>query len=212
MTAAEPTREQIQAGIEAQICPWCDAGPFKILASHTTRLHGVDRFQLRDLAGLTYSASVCAPEVADERREIVRRSGRVLVSPGKGIKRNLSEAAKEIARRKLADARSEEQRLAATAASQTPQARAKQGASLRRSWAERRGGELEHGDHRRYKTGCRCDLCKAAHAKHFRELRAVTHCASCGHGRDGHNGAARIGFCSAEGCDCRRWRSQEATR
>ena len=206
----EPTRDQIRAGIEAQICPWCGSGPFKILASHTTRLHGVDRFQLRDLAGFTYSASVCAPEVADERREIVRRAGHIPTPPGKGTKRVLSEAAKEIARRKLDAARSEDQRLAATAASQTPQARAKQGASLRKSWAERRGGELEHGDYRRYKTGCHCVLCKAAHAQHHRERRAATWCITCGHARDSHNGSSRIGFCSAEGCECRRWRSQEA--
>ncbi len=208
---AEPTRDQIRAGIEAQICPWCGSGPFKILASHTTRLHGVDRFQLRDLAGLTYSASVCAPEIADERREIVRRIGRALTPPGKGIKRNLSEAAKEIARQKLNAARSDEQRLAATTASKTPQARAKQSASLRKSWNERRGGELEHGDYRRYKTGCRCTLCKAANARQSRERRATTHCASCGHGRDAHNGKSRIGFCSADSCNCRRWRSEEPT-
>lgn len=169
----EPTREQIRAGIEAQVCPWCGNGPFKILALHTTRLHGVDRFQLRDLAGLTYSASICAPEVAETRREIVRRSGRVLVSPGKGVKRNLSAAAKEIARRKLDAARSEEQRRAATAASKSPDARAKQSASLRQSWDERRGGALEHGDARKYKSGCRCTDCKAAHARYHRERRAA---------------------------------------
>lgn len=207
---SEPTRDQIRAGIEAQICPWCSKGPFKILASHTTRLHGVDRFQLRDLGGFTYSASVCAPEVSEERREIVRRIGPVLMSPGKGVKRNLSEAAKEIAQRKLDAARSEDQRRAATAAAHSPEAKARRGASLRQTWAKRRGGELEHGDHRRYKTGCRCDDCKAAHAKHFRERRAAFRCAACGHTRESHNGASSIGFCGSDGCDCRRWRSQEA--
>lgn len=207
----EPTREQIRAGIEAQICPWCGAGPFKILASHTTRLHGVDRFQIRDLAGLTYSTSICDPDVSEDRREIVRRIGRVLTPPGKGVKRKLSEAAKEIARDKLDAARSEDQRRAATAAAHQPEAKARRGASLRQTWAKRRGGELEHGDHRRYRTGCRCAECKAAHAKHFRERRAATRCATCGHTRDSHNGSSHIGFCTSEGCDCRRWRAQEAS-
>ncbi|MEU3160025.1 hypothetical protein ABZ753_21580 [Streptomyces griseoincarnatus] len=209
---SEPTREQVRAGIEAQMCPWCGNGPFKILALHTTRLHGVDRFQLRDLAGLTYSTSICAPEVAEERREIVRRSGRVLVSPGRGVKRRLSEAAKETARRKLEAARSDEQRRAATAAAQTPEARAKQAAALRQNWVKRRGGELEHGDYRKYKTGCRCDACKVANAKYQRERRAKKHCLTCGHGRDSHNGKTHVGFCTAEQCDCRRWRTEETTR
>lgn len=201
---AEPTRDQIRAGIDAQICPWCNAGPFKILASHTTRLHGVDRFQLRDLAGFTYSTSICDPDTAADRREIARETSHRLNPPAKGAKRVLSEAAKEIARQKLAAVRSEEQRRAATVAAHQPEAKAKRAASLRETWDARRGYELDHGDYRRYKNGCRCEECKAANAEHSRARRA-TFCLGCGHAADDHNG--RVGNCRAQGCGCRRRRT-----
>jgi predicted nucleic acid-binding Zn ribbon protein len=42
----------------AGICPFCGRGPFQVLAGHTQKVHAVDRFELRELAGLTYSASL----------------------------------------------------------------------------------------------------------------------------------------------------------
>lgn len=201
----EPTREQIRAGIEAQVCPWCGAGPFKILAGHTTRLHGVDRNQLRDLAGVFYSTPVCAPEVTEDCRE--RNHRYIPTPPGKGYRKVLSEAAKEANRRRLDAVRSEEQQKAAAAAAHTPEAKAKRSETLRKVHADRRGGELRCGDYRRYATGCRCTDCKADHARYFREQRAKAHCAACGHPRESHNGATHIGFCDTSSCNCRRWRN-----
>lgn len=47
------TRAAIRAHIAAQTCPWCGAGPFKMLPVHTAKRHGVDKWALRDLAGLS---------------------------------------------------------------------------------------------------------------------------------------------------------------
>jgi predicted nucleic acid-binding Zn ribbon protein len=61
---AAPPEEAMRRFIEAGICPWCEAGPFRVLALHVSQKHGIDRFQLRDLAGLTYSASICDPQLS----------------------------------------------------------------------------------------------------------------------------------------------------
>jgi hypothetical protein len=46
----EPTAPSPEtAAITAQMCPWCDRGPFRRLASHTAPVHGVDRNELRRL-------------------------------------------------------------------------------------------------------------------------------------------------------------------
>lgn len=48
--------------IERQICPFCGSGPFTVVAIHVSKAHGIDRLELRDLLGLTYSrSSICDP-------------------------------------------------------------------------------------------------------------------------------------------------------
>jgi hypothetical protein len=63
-----PSEEALRSAIEAQTCPWCGAGPFKVLAAHTNKAHGVDRSELRRLAGLNSGASICSPEFSDQAR------------------------------------------------------------------------------------------------------------------------------------------------
>lgn len=49
--------------IETQVCPLCGRGPFLILARHLNARHDIDRFELRELAGLPKSTKgVCAPD------------------------------------------------------------------------------------------------------------------------------------------------------
>jgi hypothetical protein len=57
---APPSQHALREFIESQTCPWCAAGPFQVLATHTFKVHGVSAAELRDLAGLTRSASVCS--------------------------------------------------------------------------------------------------------------------------------------------------------
>lgn len=90
--------------IEAQICPWCGGGPFKVLATHTGRSHGVDGKELRELAGLTKYSSICAPDHAAARAEAL--SGKKLpdhaYGEGQRKRRKLSEAGRAAQRAKAA--------------------------------------------------------------------------------------------------------------
>ncbi|GAP53824.1 hypothetical protein AHiyo6_03890 [Arthrobacter sp. Hiyo6] len=63
-----PSKEALLSAIAAQTCPWCGRGPFKVLASHTNKEHGVDRLELRRLADLSSSASICSPDTSGRAR------------------------------------------------------------------------------------------------------------------------------------------------
>jgi hypothetical protein len=56
--------EEIRQAIAEQVCPWCGRGPFKMLAGHTQRAHGVDCDALREMAGLIKAASLCDSDYA----------------------------------------------------------------------------------------------------------------------------------------------------
>lgn len=67
--------EAIRRSLEAFICPWCGEGPYKLLASHTNRAHGVDRKELRELAGLLKNSSITPDDVRERRRQLGRERG-----------------------------------------------------------------------------------------------------------------------------------------
>ena len=52
------TGERVREHVEVGTCPFCGRGPFVVLAIHTARAHGVDRFELRALAGLMKYESI----------------------------------------------------------------------------------------------------------------------------------------------------------
>jgi hypothetical protein len=62
--------EAVRAAIAAQRCPFCGGGPYKVVAVHTNKTHGIDKWELREMAGLTTRDSICAPEYADRAREL----------------------------------------------------------------------------------------------------------------------------------------------
>lgn len=66
---AKLDEETIRNFIDSQICPWCGGGPYKVLAMHTSNRHGVSGDELRYMAGLPKSASICSPEVSEQSRE-----------------------------------------------------------------------------------------------------------------------------------------------
>jgi predicted nucleic acid-binding Zn ribbon protein len=105
--------------VEAGICPFCGRGPFTVLAGHTNKVHAVDRRELRELAGLTYSASIIPAEYREQLR--LRRQGQ---SPpdgtlNRGKRYRISPAGREAQlsgyRRWSKTAAAQTQRLAAAA-------------------------------------------------------------------------------------------------
>ena len=51
------------------MCPICGAGPFLLVAGHTNRAHGVDKIELRYMAGLGVGDSILIEEAWDTRSE-----------------------------------------------------------------------------------------------------------------------------------------------
>jgi uncharacterized protein YjhX (UPF0386 family) len=58
--------------IKKQKCPFCsDKRIFRSLSSHTTKMHGISAYELREMAGLNRYTSICSPDYSLERRENV---------------------------------------------------------------------------------------------------------------------------------------------
>lgn len=102
------SREKIRANIEAGKCPFCEAGPFKLLARHTNVQHGVDAFELREMAGMFKYQSLTSPEfhkeLAAKRKNRMPYNALTALSSWResGGRRVDSEAAKAV-RRKILD-------------------------------------------------------------------------------------------------------------
>jgi hypothetical protein len=61
-TEGLPSGKKLRRYISAGQCPWCKSGiTFKILALHTYLIHGISGYELRALAGLNRSTSICDP-------------------------------------------------------------------------------------------------------------------------------------------------------
>lgn len=162
-----PSREVLRRAIEAQTCPFCGRGPFRMIAAHVSKIHGLSPDELRKRAGLTYSASICSPEHAAARSEQQKATGVVPPPRTYGSPRRLSEAAKQANRDKLEAVRSPEQMKAALEAAHSPEAKEKRKATRRAKVAT-----YEHGTYRMYhQLGCRCEACTAANTAYFRTYR-----------------------------------------
>lgn len=124
---AAPSPESLMTFVKAQTCPWCGSGPYKLLANHTHRAHGVSAADLREMAGLIKTAVICSPEVSEKSRargvlqgipEAARTAPRkphVYSAAGKAVNRAKLEAARTPEQRKGA---AEKARAATLAANQ----------------------------------------------------------------------------------------------
>lgn len=66
-----PDSSAVREAIAAGKCPWCGRGPYRVLATHTSRSHGVGAAELRELAGLKKRASICDPDHSQNCRELL---------------------------------------------------------------------------------------------------------------------------------------------
>lgn len=64
--AVPPSQDAVRAAIGEGKCPFCGKGPYKMLPVHTNKIHGVDKWELRDLAGLSATESLCLPEALEK--------------------------------------------------------------------------------------------------------------------------------------------------
>lgn len=76
---AAPSAGAIRRCVAEQICPFCGRGPYKMLPVHTNKSHGVDKWELRELAGMSTTETLCSPESVDAMRAAAARNG----SPGR---------------------------------------------------------------------------------------------------------------------------------
>lgn len=69
------TPEVVRGFIASAMCPYCTAGPFKTLAGHTNRAHGIDRHELRVAAHLSEAQPISSPEVRRAAQARAKRYG-----------------------------------------------------------------------------------------------------------------------------------------
>ncbi len=119
-----PFQERLRACIAAGRCPWCDRGPYKVLATHTLRAHAISGAELREMAGFIKTATICDPQLS-QKYSAARRGQRLpdaAYERARASRRVFGPAGLAVQRAKLASARSPEQQRRATRAAVTKMA------------------------------------------------------------------------------------------
>ena len=89
---------EAEALLREQVCPICRKGPWRVVAGHVWRKHGVDGRQLREMAGLPWSAKISDPEHQELMAGLARDADRVSNMVGKhrvGIANEVSPAGRD---------------------------------------------------------------------------------------------------------------------
>lgn len=100
----EPTPNILREYIRAGICWWCESGPWKSLAGHTSHGHGITAAEVRAAAYLVKATRLCSPEhsaACAARPQTRANLPAMQASRGYAKERHMSEAGIEIARAKL---------------------------------------------------------------------------------------------------------------
>lgn len=105
-----PSQDEMKRAIGNGECPFCGRR-FKNIAAHTNRTHGVDRFQLKEMAGIpkTYPAcseeysQTCAERSTRRLRDNPEHKARLLSAPKSSV-RSYSAAGQRVQMEKLAKA------------------------------------------------------------------------------------------------------------
>lgn len=74
INSVPPSVEAVRAAIAEGKCPFCGAGPWKMLPVHTNKAHGIDKWELRDLANLSSTDPLCSDETLAKLREAALRN------------------------------------------------------------------------------------------------------------------------------------------
>lgn len=61
-------REAWRSKVAEGVCPMCGRGPYRSVAIHMSKAHGVDRFALRDALAVPKRTSLCHPDLAEAAR------------------------------------------------------------------------------------------------------------------------------------------------
>lgn len=80
-----PSPQKVREHLAVGTCPFCGRGPFKVIAGHVFRAHGIDRYRLRDLGEIKWSESICSPEHAEIMRTLAIENDRVAAMAGKQV-------------------------------------------------------------------------------------------------------------------------------
>ena len=174
----KPTRDEIRRALSFQCCPFCGAGPFRVVAQHVWVKHGVTAYALREAAGWTRNHRLVDASYHEEqsrrcstpdwlaRTALLNQSPLMIQARRKRGRTARPEAIPKI----LAAARLG----AAFRVELTPES-ASEG---RRVAAINRGRRaIENpprcGTTTRYRYGCRCPLCRAANTDSHRRYMAT---------------------------------------
>jgi hypothetical protein len=138
------TADEAQALLRRQMCPVCGQGPWASPLTHTAKRHGLDRYTVREACGLNTVESVADPEFSARLAEREKRRGQDMSAIARrprprGDRRHMTTAGRAALTQNFSGV-TDDQRRAAAQASKTPEAIARQAASLKATWAKRRDG------------------------------------------------------------------------
>lgn len=73
-----PQAADLLDAIHRQVCPFCNEGPFTVVALHVVAKHGISGRELRDIIGVDYQTSICDPvysRASSRRTTAMHRTG-----------------------------------------------------------------------------------------------------------------------------------------
>lgn len=155
---------EIREALEALCCPWCGAGPFRMVSAHIYPRHGITARQVRDAAGLTLRHSLTS---ADVRRQ---RTAEALKHPVPPPRPGVPQGPKRQGKARMRSQRANQQRILGT-----PELNERRLAGLRRRVAERMADP-----HEREKMQAQARRALAVKAEHVAAARTPRYCVNCG--------------------------------
>lgn len=134
------TIDEARRMLERQVCPICGEGPWQSPLNHVARKHGIDRFTMRNICGITTTTKVADPELSERFSERGRnadlthlrdaaRSRKKQRWTRAGLAKNAATIAEQNERPGAAEQREKALQLA-----RTPEARTKRSRSMRIKW------------------------------------------------------------------------------